>query len=61
MRILYSRRPVTFLLVALFVLGVALACNLPLLQGSGKYLTQDEALQLVLDEVVNPISWVEIR
>jgi len=54
MRTLISRRPQALLLTMLAVLTAVLACNLPTSSQKGKSLTQEEALQLVLDEIVHP-------
>ena len=54
MRTFFSRKPLTFLLIGLILIGAILACNLPTFSQKDEGLSQEEALQLVLDEVVKP-------
>jgi len=54
MRYLNSRRPQAVLLTALALLSAIVACSLPGSPQKGKDLSQEEALQLVLDEIVQP-------
>jgi len=54
MRYINIRRSHIFLLVALAFLGSALACTLPFSLNRGKDLSQEEALELVLEKIVKP-------
>ncbi len=54
MRYINSRRPQVFLLTALAMLGIVVACSSPTSSQNGKDLSQEEALQLVLEEIVQP-------
>jgi hypothetical protein len=54
MKYLKSGRSRTFLLIALAMFGAVIACNLPSLSGQRAGLSQEEALQLVLEEIVKP-------
>jgi len=54
MRSLTSKRRQSYLLTALVMIGAVVACNLPLSSQKGKNLSQEEALELVLEEIVQP-------